>query len=217
MPSIDHSSRPGTRPAHRVSLTAARLALVPCLLVVFSLAAAPSAAQEPEARGKASEERRKQMEERRNKRAEVASEMRERRNDPDFLKENAWWNNEDNIEAFSLTGAQRKIADQALMTFLAQREEATTGAREAQTAFFEALAAGAADLQAKKDQMISAMTAMSAANADLRITVIGALTSDQRSKLGSENPRLLRSNWTDPRSGRSSRQLQRRRGSQPNG
>ena len=187
-------------------------------LIVLTLAGSATALarQDPQAQRPSAEERRQRLEERRQQRAEAAAEMRERRNDPDFLKANAWWNDSRNVEAFGLTEAQRKTADDALAAFLTRREQAGTKGREAQTAFFEALATGAPDLQAKKERMITAMTAMTAANADLRIAVFGALTDEQRAQLQSEKPRILRSNWADPRGGGSDRRLQRRRGSDPN-
>lgn len=209
------SSAHQVRSIGRASTVGAAVAVLLCTLV----AASPGLArQEPEAGKMTAEQRRQRMEERRKERSEAAEEMRARRNDPEYLKQNAWWNDDGHVETFGLDTAQRKTADAALTRFLTRREEATEESREAQMAFFDALAAGASDVQAKKDRMIAAMTAMTVANADLRIAVIGALTPAQRTKLQEEQPRLLRSNWADPRSaGRSDSRLQRRRGSNPNG
>lgn len=212
---LDPNPAPRSRPRSAGRPSLVTMLIVLTLLSVFGSTTA-SARQEPEARKESSEERRQRMEERRKQRMEAAAQMRERRNDPEFLKENAWWNDAENIEEFGLTKAQRKTADDALTVFLARRDEAGAESREAQSAFFEALAKGASDLQARKERMISSMTTMTAANADLRIAVFGALTEDQRNKIQSEKPRLVRSNWADPRAGGSDRRLQRRRGTPPN-
>ena len=173
-----------------LSSSAFKISLLLVTLVAGS--SSPALAQEEP------NERRKMMQERRAERIAKTKERREQLKDPEYVRQNAWWNQDSNISQLNLTTSQRKGADAALVEFVKTREQRITTNQKAQEAFFDALGteASAQELARLSDAMIASMTANSRSNADLRIAVMAVLTSEQRAQIAKTKARLLRSDWT---------------------
>ena len=142
----------------------------------------------------------------------------EKRNSRSDLVSKLWWNQGPKIELLALSEAQREGMDALLEAYLERRAEDAETRRKALDALGAALLEGNESAARQQAEVLAEATSRpTIEQVDLMIEVTSVLTSEQRSLLAREHPKLFSRFWL--RTGRplskGSRSSRRPGGSRP--